>query len=294
VVTVDDCSIDGSRETVESLASPLATASALDVHGRRRDRSDTGLDCAEGRYSRFFDADAVGHADAFVEAVLLLDRSGGDAAMTSRYHQADAGAPATVVVAPEVKIGMSTSDRHTVHVEAPDMPGCWGALLLADRLLLVDGRLCMHVVPVGRRNPTNRKSPVRLALFDAPAETNARLLADRRRMYSDAYCCFAMNAANWANDRTSASHLQEFRLRFQERLVDIDVSDRPHTADQSGLPKRDDRVVPVLRPRTRSVGAMAVNLGLDRAMGTWLGTMDGDDSASLPVLSNNGSYTTNL
>jgi glycosyltransferase involved in cell wall biosynthesis len=267
VVAVDDASTDGTAELIAGTAEnePRVTPILLEKNGGAGVARNAGFAAATGRYTLFFDADDILHPAAAAETVELLDRSEADVAMTSYHSHRGTDESPSGMLGPDVEIwdeylggahqrvGRLTDmprlleftnypwnkvlrtkvfrSRGLRFGETPvhnDILGHWGSLLFADRVLLVDSPLCTHIVPVGGRNLTNRKSPVRLALFDALDETYDTLLAhdpDRRRHYATAYWSFVMKTGNWAKDRTPASHLDEYMLRFHEHLVRIDVGD---------------------------------------------------------------------
>lgn len=266
VVLVDDCSQDTSPAIVRRLADerPQVEAIVHDVGRGAGIARNEGFERARGRYTLFFDADDVVHVDALTHAVALLDSSGADVAMMPYEFQRGGTAGLGPMHPPDVEVWNSSIGVATHRVtrlrEVPDLLGFtnypwnkilrtetyrraglrfgatpvhndilghWGALLFAETVLLVNEVICTHVVPSTGRNLTNRRSRVRLHLFDALDETYDLLesMPAARDAYFAQYWAFAVRTSTWAGDRIGLEHRSEFDRRRREHLLRIDLAD---------------------------------------------------------------------
>lgn len=267
VVLVDDQSTDGSDVVVDDLATrhEQVTAIHLDENlgaGRARNR---GFERVRGRYTWFFDADDIPHLDAMHEILLRLDASGADVAFCTYSYRRGDDAPSTRMNSydreawakvmpdgrrfhearltevsrllgfanyPWNKIIRTATYRGTglrfgsgmVH---NDILGHWHIMLMADQLLLVDERVCTHVVHPKGANLTNRASNQRLQLFDALDETYDLIQSrpDLRNRYSHHYWSFVLRTAKWAAARVPEVDREQFKVRLQDHLLRVDIAD---------------------------------------------------------------------
>lgn len=263
VVVVDDASSDASVQIVEAIGNPRVQVLSLAANRGAGVARNVGFEHAGGRYTLFFDADDIVHADALHTTIRALDAGGADVGFTSyRYRRGSdtttegmnsydeavwsrAATPDPTLVrlgdAPQL-LGFSNypwnkvirTDRYREtglrFGETPvhnDILGHWLTLLDARSIVLVDQPLCTHVVGVAGANLTNRRSRDRLALFDALDEVYSALErrpAERNR-YSHHYWSFALRVAGWAADRISPDVRDEFNVRLQDHLLRMDLAD---------------------------------------------------------------------
>lgn len=265
VLLIDDGSHDGSSELVRALATEHDEVTAL-FHGVSRGAGvarNEAFAMATGRYSLFFDADDIVHADAVAHALVLLEESDADLAFMP-YQLRGSTADSTSMHPPDLAIWESSLGygHHRVAPlrEVPDLLGFtnypwnkilrtstyrasglrfgvtpvhndvlghWHALLHARQILLLDEVICTHVVTASGRNLTNRQSQVRLHLFDALDETLDLLESrpDDRQRYARQYWAFAVRTSNWAGDRIGPRFRDEFQRRLREHLLRIKLAD---------------------------------------------------------------------
>jgi glycosyltransferase involved in cell wall biosynthesis len=215
LVLVDDCSIDGSADTLRQLEAAHAevTAVYLTSHGGAGVARNVGFERVSGRYTLFFDADDIVHPDVVTAAVEMLDRTGADVVMTPYRYRRGTADDREEMHPPDLRIWeecVGTAGHRVCRLqdvprlleftnfpwnkvlrtttyqsaglrfgETPvhnDILGHWYSLLAADRIVLLNQVLCTHIVQGSGRNLTNRQSKVRLALMDALDETYDTLL----------------------------------------------------------------------------------------------------------------------
>ena len=263
VIVVDDASSDDSVEQVAALGRPEVSIERFSSNHGAGIARNRGFARATGRYVLFFDADDEIHPMTLVTAIRALDDTGTDVAMMPyRYRRGqstefdgmnsfDTAAWARYATSqrrvtwlgdvpqllgfssyPWNKLARTDHYRRTglrygstpVH---NDILGHWLTLLDADSILLLDQPLCTHIVNEGGRNLTNRESRARLSLVDALEETYAELDArpDKRNRYSHVYWDFALRVAAWATSRMTPDVIDEFNLRMQRHLLQMDLGD---------------------------------------------------------------------
>ncbi len=266
IILVDDCSTDESKQIITDLDDRYDDVTAM-FHRRNHGAGvarNTGFAASTGRYTLFFDADDIPHAEAIAAAVPSLDDTGADlAVMPYRYRRGAltkhesmnshdieiwdsyvGGAGHRLLQLDEAPRLLRFSNypwnkihRTETYREAGirfgstpvnnDILGHWYAFLFASTILLIDQEICTHIVLGEGANLSNRHSRVRLSLFDAFDETYDLLesVPHLRNRYSHHYWASVIRTAAWAQDRIAPELTQEFNLRLQQHLMRINLAD---------------------------------------------------------------------
>ncbi|MBY5161215.1 glycosyltransferase family 2 protein [Salsipaludibacter albus] len=266
VVLVDDASTDDTAEVLRDLASREDAVVALfhDTNAGAGVARNTGFDVAEGRYTLFFDADDIVHPAALGAAVRALDDTGadlvvlpydyrrGDQPDRTGMNTFDHETWALYVGTTRRRVGtLATFPRLLGFSNYPwnkvlrtetyrraglrfgttpvhnDILGHWYTLLFADSIVLLDEKVCTHVVESSGTNISNDRSEARLTLFAALDETYDLLEAhpDLRRRYAHHYWSLVVRVSDWASGRLDSGHRVRFDALLQDHLLRIDLGD---------------------------------------------------------------------
>jgi len=266
VILVDDGSSDGGVDLANQLSDDHENVESI-VQGTNQGAGiarNVGFEKAVGRYTIFFDADDIVHADVICDAINGLDEGGADVAMMPYFYRRSLSSSHDAMNLNDSKVWsdiMGRAKRKTVKLDDAasllgfsnypwnkvirtktfrevglrygstpvnnDILGHWYSLLFADDILLIDSEVCTHIVEASGSNLTNQASHVRLTLFDALDETYDVLDArpELRSRYAHHYWSFVHRTSRWAYGRLEPQVKPAFNERYKKHLNRIDLSD---------------------------------------------------------------------
>lgn len=278
VVVVDDASTDDTVARLREVEAPGLVILQQETNAGAGVARNVGFDVATGRYTLFFDGDDEVDTETLAKTVRLLDRTNADAAVLAyRYRRGQVSEyegmnsfdnavwgqyldstqrvcrldevprllgssnyPWNKVIRTERyrEVGLRFGDTMVNN----DILGHWMTLLFARKLVLMDDVLCTHIVNEGGKNLTNRKSRVRLTLFDALDSTYSMLEEhpDLRNRFAHHYWDFVLRVTSWAEGRVPPEAKPEFSQRLQRHLLRADIADytRIRSVRSPGLAER--------------------------------------------------------
>lgn len=257
LIFVDDCSTDGSREEITRLADlhdnivPLL----LEENGGAGVARNEGWAHVTGRFTIFFDADDVFHAEAVAPTLKAMEAgddvdvallgylyerdeqktdttmSEGDRELMTRYLK---GGKTRVGTLDEMSSLLLFTNYpwnkiiRTAHFKTKDLRygatkvhndvlGHWLTLLGTRKILLSEAVLCTHIVHASGGNLTNRSSRVRFEAFRALHELLDVLEENPffRYRYSHIFWTFVKQLTDWARPRVPRGLRSEFNKECQ-------------------------------------------------------------------------------
>jgi glycosyltransferase involved in cell wall biosynthesis len=266
VIPVDDGSTDDTAKILREMAArdPRIRPFFLSRNGGAGLARNHGFAAAYGEYTLFFDADDYLHSDVVCRAIDMMDQLDADLAICpyryersadNRYdgmHVYDDKIWHQYIVTQGATKG-KLSDfpdllrftnypwnkvlRTATYRDAGlrfgstkvnnDILGHWGALLHADRIVLINEVICTHIVHPAGDNLTNQHGRVRLQLVEALHETYDLVESkDAFRIhYSHHFWASSLRVLSWAKTRIPPSLLPEFKSLERDLLLRVRITD---------------------------------------------------------------------